>query len=95
MRDIYVALFAGMAPGMAPASRPRLVMVVVIDGPSNGEYDGVAVAAPVFSRVIGGMLRILNIAPDDLSTLSSLTGLSASRSIGSRRLNVIEPERRG
>ncbi len=63
MRDIYVALFAGMAP----ASRPRLVMVVVIDGPSNGEYDGGAVAAPVFSRVIeGGMLRLLNIAPDVL-----------------------------
>ncbi len=92
MRDIYVALFAGMAPGMAPASRPRLVMVVVIDGPSNGEYDGGAVAAPVFSRVIGGMLRMLNIAPDDLCTLASL---SASRSIGSRRRNVIEPERRG
>ncbi len=91
MRDIYVALFAGMAP----ASRPQLVMVVVIDGPTNGEYDGGAVAAPVFSRVIGGMLRMLNIAPDDLSTLSSLSGLSASRSTGSRRLNVIEPERRG
>ncbi len=77
---------------MVPASRPRLVMVVVIDGPSNGEYDGSAVAAPVFCRVIGGMLRMLNIAPDDLCTLSSL---SASRSIGSRRRNVIEPERRG
>ncbi len=92
MRDTYVTPYVALFAGMAPASRPRLVMVVVIDGPSNGEYDGGAVAAPVFSRVIGGMLRMLNIARDDLCTLSSL---SASRSIGSRRRNVIEPERLG
>lgn len=56
----YVALFAGMAP----ATRPRLVMVVMVDEPSAGQYYGGAVAAPIFSRVMEGALRILNIAPD-------------------------------
>jgi cell division protein FtsI (penicillin-binding protein 3) len=57
----YRALFAGIAP----ASRPRLVMVVVIDEPSAGEYYGGTVAAPVFSSVMEGALRLLNIAPDE------------------------------
>ena len=58
--SLYLSVFAGLAP----ASRPRLVMVVMIDEPSAGEYYGGAVAAPVFSRVMEGALRLLNIAPD-------------------------------
>lgn len=58
----YVSLFAGMAP----ASRPRLVMVVVIDNPRGGAYYGGAVAAPVFGKVMSGALRILNVTPDAL-----------------------------
>jgi cell division protein FtsI (penicillin-binding protein 3) len=60
----YNALFAGMAP----ASNPRLVMVVVIDEPKAGGYYGGVVAAPVFSKVMQEALRILNIAPDDPAT---------------------------
>lgn len=57
----YLGLFAGMAP----ASDPRLVMVVVIDEPSAaGQYYGGIVAAPVFSKVMSGALRLLGIAPD-------------------------------
>ena len=56
----YLALFAGMAP----ASDPRLVMIVMIDEPSAGAYYGGAVSAPVFSRVMEGALRLLNIPPD-------------------------------
>ena len=56
----YLALFAGMAP----ASDPRLVMVVMIDEPSAGAYYGGAVSAPVFSSVMEGALRLLNIPPD-------------------------------
>lgn len=58
--DRYVAVFAGMAP----ASDPRLVMVVMLDEPSAGKFYGGAVAAPVFSRVMSGALRLLNVAPD-------------------------------
>jgi cell division protein FtsI (penicillin-binding protein 3) len=61
----YFALFAGMAP----ASNPRLVMVVLIDEPKGGAYYGGTVAAPVFSATMGGALRILNVTPDDLPNL--------------------------
>lgn len=58
--SLYMSLFTGIAP----ASRPRLTMVVMVDEPSAGEYYGGAVAAPVFSSVMEGALRLLNIAPD-------------------------------
>jgi len=57
----YVASFAGFAP----ASDPRLVMVITVDEPSTGGYFGGQVAAPVFSRVMNSALRLLDIPPDD------------------------------
>lgn len=63
--DRYLSLFAGIAP----ASNPRLVLVVVIDEPQMGQHFGGQVAAPVFARVMQGALRILAVAPDDLPTL--------------------------
>ena len=56
----YVGLFAGMAP----ISNPEIVVVVVINDPGGDLYHGGEVAAPVFSRVMKGALRVLNIAPD-------------------------------
>lgn len=56
----YNALFAGVAP----ASNPRVAMVVMIDEPRAGDYYGGVVAAPVFSKVMQEALRILNVAPD-------------------------------
>ncbi len=58
--DQYVAVFAGTAP----VSRPRFVTVVMIDEPQGEEYYGGEVAAPVFSRVMAGTLRLMNVAPD-------------------------------
>jgi cell division protein FtsI (penicillin-binding protein 3) len=63
----YRAVFAGMAP----ASDPRLVMVVMVDEPSNGKYYGGQVAAPVFSRVLSGALRLMAIPPDDMPMLQT------------------------
>lgn len=62
VEDSYLALFAGMAP----ASNPRLAMVVMINEPRGEEYGGGAVAAPVFSKVMAGALRMLDVPPDDL-----------------------------
>lgn len=62
LEDSYVSLFAGMAP----VSNPRLVMVVVINEPRGEKYGGGAVAAPVFSRVMAGALRMLDVPPDNL-----------------------------
>ncbi|MCU7796809.1 MAG: penicillin-binding protein 2 [Candidatus Thiodiazotropha sp. (ex Myrtea spinifera)] len=58
--DKYLSLFVGMAP----ASDPRLVMAVIIDEPGGEDYYGGLVAAPVFSKVMSGALRLMNIAPD-------------------------------
>lgn len=60
--DKYRSVFVGMVP----ASRPRLVMAIMIDEPGGKEYYGGLVAAPVFSKVMSGALRLLNIPPDDL-----------------------------
>lgn len=60
--DRHLSVFAGMAP----ASRPRIVAVVVIDEPTRGGYYGGEVAAPVFGRVAAGALRLLDVAPDGL-----------------------------
>jgi cell division protein FtsI (penicillin-binding protein 3) len=60
--DRHLAVFAGMAP----ASAPRLVALVMIDEPSRGRYHGGDVAAPVFARVVQGALRLMDVAPDAL-----------------------------
>lgn len=65
--DQYVALFAGMAP----VSAPRLVCVVMIDDPRGEKYYGGQVAGPVFSRVMAGALRLLDVPPDDLDALQT------------------------
>ena len=57
----YVSSFAGFGP----VSNPRLVCVVVINDPTGEEYYGGLVAAPLFSEVMTGAMRILNIPPDD------------------------------
>jgi len=58
--DRYLAVFGGIAP----ASAPRLAAVVIIDEPSAGKYYGGDVAAPVFSGIVGGALRLLAVPPD-------------------------------
>ena len=61
--DRYLSIFSGMVP----ADKPELVMVVMIDEPRNGEHFGGQVAAPVFSQVMSGAMRLLDIAPDMIS----------------------------
>lgn len=67
----YLAVFGGFAP----ASAPRLVTVVVLDEPRRSAYYGGEVAAPIFSRIVAGGLRLLSVPPDDLSEppLTTLT----------------------
>jgi cell division protein FtsI (penicillin-binding protein 3) len=56
----YVSSFVGLAP----ASAPRLIVAVMIDEPTAGGYYGGTVAAPVFSSVMAGALRLLDVKPD-------------------------------
>ena len=70
----YVSSFAGFGP----ASNPRLVCVVVINDPTGDEYYGGLVAAPLFSEVMTGAMRILNIPPDDYPSMLVAAGDSNS-----------------
>ena len=58
--DKYRAWFTGMAP----IDTPRIIVAVMIDEPSNGQYFGGLVAAPVFSEVVQQTLRLMNVQPD-------------------------------
>ena len=58
----YLSVFTGMVP----VNNPKLVMVVMIDEPRNGEHFGGVVAAPVFSKVMAGAMRLLDVPPDDI-----------------------------
>jgi cell division protein FtsI (penicillin-binding protein 3) len=69
----YMAVFGGVVP----ASNPRLAAVVVIDEPTGGAYYGGEVAAPVFSTVMSGALRLLAIPPDDLQRMPATTLVQA------------------
>ncbi|MBA6293424.1 peptidoglycan glycosyltransferase FtsI [Colwellia sp. MB3u-70] len=66
--DDYVGLFAGIAP----ISDPEIAVVVVINDPGGDLYHGGEVAAPVFSRIMKGTLRLLNVPPDDNTRVSSV-----------------------
>ncbi len=65
--DRYTSLFAGVAP----ASNPRLSVVVVIDEPSAGQYYGGMVAGPVFSQIVADAARLLAIPPDAIRPASN------------------------
>lgn len=57
--DQYVALFVGVAP----MDNPRYVTAVVVDRPQGDSYGGGAAAAPLYSRITEGVLRMRNAIP--------------------------------
>jgi len=63
--DRHKAFFAGIAP----LTKPRLVVVVVIDEPRGKEYYGGQVAAPVYAEIMARAMRVLGIPPDDSSVI--------------------------
>lgn len=74
LADEYVAWFAGIAP----TDNPRIVTVVVINGPQGAAYGGGAVAAPLFSTVTQGALRLLNVAPTDAAAMAEAVAAAAN-----------------
>jgi cell division protein FtsI (penicillin-binding protein 3) len=65
-KDRYLAVFGGVVP----ASAPRLAVVVMVDEPQGVFYYGGDVAAPVFSAVTSGALRLMSVAPDELERVT-------------------------
>lgn len=57
----YVASFVGFAP----ADKPRIALLIIIDEPVGPYYGGV-IAAPVFGAVIRDILQYLQIAPQSV-----------------------------
>jgi cell division protein FtsI (penicillin-binding protein 3) len=56
--------YRGFFVGIAPIEKPRIVVAVMIDEPTNGRYFGGDVAAPVFSQTVQQTLRVMGIQPD-------------------------------
>jgi len=56
--------YRGVFVGVAPVEKPRIVVAIMIDEPSNGKYFGGDVAAPVFSATVQQTLRVLGVTPD-------------------------------
>jgi cell division protein FtsI (penicillin-binding protein 3) len=56
--------YRGWFVGMAPIEKPRIIVAVMIDEPTAGQYYGGAVAAPVFSEVVQQTLRMMGVQPD-------------------------------
>lgn len=60
----YINQYIAYTAGIAPATNPRYSLVIIIDNPKSGQYYGGTVSAPIFSRIMGGVLRTMNIEPD-------------------------------
>lgn len=58
--------YRSLCAGFGPMSDPRYAIVVVIDEPTKAGYFGGLVSAPVFSKVMSGTLRLMNVTPDNL-----------------------------
>jgi cell division protein FtsI (penicillin-binding protein 3) len=56
--------YRGVFAGLAPIDAPRIAVAVMIDEPSNGQYFGGDVAAPVFSQTVQQTLKVLGLSPD-------------------------------
>lgn len=56
--------YRGFFVGLAPTEKPRIIVAVMIDEPSNGQYYGGEVAAPVFSETVQQTLRLMGLPPD-------------------------------
>jgi cell division protein FtsI (penicillin-binding protein 3) len=56
--------YRGFFVGLAPVEKPRIVVAVMIDEPSNGRYYGGDVAAPVFAETVQQTLRMMGLPPD-------------------------------
>ncbi len=72
--DKHMLTFAGLVP----ATHPKLAAVVVIDEPEDSRYQAADIAAPVYSNILTGALRLMDVPPDDLQNVPAATLVQAS-----------------
>ncbi|HZZ94777.1 MAG TPA: penicillin-binding protein 2 [Usitatibacter sp.] len=56
--------FVSSFVGLAPVTKPRFIVAVMLDEPQGADYYGGDVGAPVFSTVMGQALRMMSVPPD-------------------------------
>lgn len=64
----YINQYVAYTAGVATASNPRYALVVIINEPTAGKYYGGSVSAPIFRAIMGGVLRLMNVEPDALTS---------------------------
>ena len=86
----HIASFAGFAP----ASNPRIAIIVILDEPEGQIYGG-TVAAPVFSRLMSSALRVVGVTPDrpnqGLSITNTITTTPINQSNTVSTLPLVKP----
>lgn len=60
----YNGGYVNYMAGFAPATNPKVALVVVINNPTAGKHYGGTVAAPVFGDILRKVLPHMNIVPD-------------------------------
>jgi len=70
----YTNKYRSWFVGLAPVGQPRIVVAVMVDEPSKGQYFGGVVAGPVFSQVVQQTLRMMSVAPD-IEVKPQITGV--------------------
>ena len=77
-RDKEGNLYIGSCVAFAPADDPQIAILIGIDEPSNGDYYGGVIAAPVVSAVLTEVLPYLGIEPslteEEAATLNVAVG---------------------
>jgi cell division protein FtsI (penicillin-binding protein 3) len=86
--------------GFAPAEKPRLVGVVVIEEP-QGQYYAAEVACPLFGTIVSRALTILRVVPEDQRLPASVLASNSGTLVypkgwvpASQRQSSAAPERR-
>lgn len=76
----YGNLYVGIFAGMAPVPNPRYVCVVMVNAPHRGSIFGGTVAAPVFSNVMSTLLRVRQVKPHHPDQLYAVNNVEENRS---------------
>lgn len=63
----YIKKYIAYTAGIAPASDPKLSLIIIIDNPQGKKYYGGAVSAPIFGGIMESVLKEMNIKPDNIS----------------------------
>ncbi len=89
----YDGGYINYTAGVAPASNPRVALVVMVNNPQAGKHFGGSVAGPIFGEIMGQVLNHMNIAPDALVPETPPTTVaSSSKAVKLKEKSAIAPQ---